>query len=97
MFSKFLSLYNTFSHILFKGISLLFTGAEEFIFIGIINGIYAFTILLLFFNFYSKSYSNEKEKSNGNLENSGVVSPKKTRKLRKDDWEIWNEWFNFEC
>jgi len=40
-----------------QGISLLYTGAQEFRFIGIINGIYAATLVALFMNFYSKSYS----------------------------------------
>src|SRR5690554_2211499 len=39
-----------------QGVSLLFTGAPEFRFIGIINGIYASTLVALFLNFYSKSY-----------------------------------------
>jgi len=39
-----------------QGISLLFTGAQEFRFIGLINGAYAFTLWALFMNFYVQSY-----------------------------------------
>jgi len=39
-----------------QGISLLFTGAKEFVFIGLINGAYAATLVILFLNFYTKSY-----------------------------------------
>jgi len=41
----------------FQGVSLLFTGATEFKFIGLMNGIYAFTLVALFLNFYRQSYS----------------------------------------
>jgi len=40
-----------------QGISLLFTGASEFKFIGLINGIYASTLVVLFLNFYRQSYN----------------------------------------
>jgi hypothetical protein len=39
-----------------QGISLLFTGATEFKFIGLINGVYAFTLFALFISFYRQSY-----------------------------------------
>jgi hypothetical protein len=45
-----------------QGIFLLFTGAEEFRFIGVINGTYAMTLLALFLNFYFKNYSGAEAK-----------------------------------
>jgi len=42
-----------------QGVSLLFTGAKEFRFIGLINGAYAATLLFLFLNFYKESYKKE--------------------------------------
>lgn len=65
-----------------KGISLMFTGAQEFRFIGIINGLYALTILVLFIKFYLESYSKPREEGKSSSE---AVSPKKSRKTRKDD------------
>eukprot|EP01118_Nematostelium_gracile_P012230 TRINITY_DN4437_c0_g1_i1.p1 TRINITY_DN4437_c0_g1~~TRINITY_DN4437_c0_g1_i1.p1 ORF type:complete len:254 (-),score=54.28 TRINITY_DN4437_c0_g1_i1:96-857(-) len=40
-----------------QGISLLFTGAQEFKVIGLINGAYAATLVILFMQFYNKSYT----------------------------------------
>jgi len=45
-----------------QGISLLWTGSKEFVWIGLLNGIYASTLLFLFLNFYSKSYSKKPTK-----------------------------------
>ncbi len=43
-----------------QGVSLLFTGDPEFRVIGAVNGVYAFTLLSLFVNFYRQSYSARK-------------------------------------
>jgi len=45
-----------------QGISLLFTGAAEFKFIGLINGAYAATLVFLFLQFYTQSYAKKGEK-----------------------------------
>jgi len=45
-----------------QGITLLFTGATEFRWIGMVNGVYAFTILALFINFYVENYNKAKPK-----------------------------------
>jgi len=73
-----------------QGISLLFTGAEEFKFIGLINGIYAFTILALFMDFYRRSYGKGEDGEPRRPKTEGsstteATSPKKNRKARKDD------------
>jgi len=45
-----------------QGISLLFNAPEkDFRFIGLINSLYAFTLLALFVNFYRQSYITDKK------------------------------------
>jgi elongation of very long chain fatty acids protein 4 len=72
-----------------QGVSLLWTGAEEFKFIGLINGIYALTILVLFVDFYVRSYGRGdgegESRKPRDATSADATSPKKTRKARKDD------------
>jgi len=71
-----------------QGVSLLWTGAEEFKFIGLINGIYALTILVLFVDFYVRSYGRGdgegESRKPRDATSADATSPKKTRKARKD-------------
>jgi len=65
-----------------QGVSLLFTGATEFKFIGLMNGIYAFTLVALFMNFYRKSYG-KRPPPKGNAANESTQKTK-SGELKKD-------------
>jgi len=44
-----------------QGVVLMFTAAEEFRFIGAINGGYALTLLVMFVHFYITSYTKSRQ------------------------------------
>jgi len=67
-----------------QGVHLFFTGDPSFAFIGLINGIYAATILVLFLNFYISSYlSGSKRRSGGHSEKqAGQTNGDETKKKK---------------
>lgn len=62
------------------GVLVFVRGSIEFRFIGVINGIYAFSVLILFLNFYIKSYlDNQSKKREERSKNSGKTNTKEKK------------------